>query len=192
MSEIRNTGRFAAWSALVAVICLLNIGMLRAQEIRVVAQPNQSVRMGRGGYICEGQLTATPVDPNEPWSDEMVQCTGPIYNSYDYAALHAKQNHDELVKLNDTMDRLSRISQQALDRQAQELNRDLKANIEQSFQGLPHNVLTSADVQNLKKSLLEYVDQRVIPGTSPLPARPPRSRAQPGTPPGAASPPRQP
>ncbi len=185
MCEFRNTVRFASWSALVALFGLLNIGTLRAQEIRVVAGPNQSIRMGRGGFVCDGQLTATPIDPNEPWSDEMVQCTGPIYNSYDYAALHDKLNHDELVKLNETMDLLSRASQEALDRQAQELNRDLKAAIEKDFQELPHDVLASGEVQNVKKSLLEYVDRRVIPKTAPLPPRPPKAPTQPETRPGA-------
>ena len=113
MSEIRKTAPFALGSAAVALCCLLNIGALRAQEIRVVAEPNQSIRMGRGGYVCEGQLTHTPIDANENWTYEMVQCTGPMYNSYDYAALHAKLDHDELLRLNDTMDRL-------LDRQARE------------------------------------------------------------------------
>jgi len=192
MSKIRSTARFASWSAPVALFCLLNIGTLRAQEIRVVAEPNQSIRMGRGGYVCEGQLTHTPIDATENWTYEMVQCTGPMFNSYDYAALHAKLNHDELVKLNETMDRLSRASQEALDRQARELNRDLKATIESSFQGLPHDVLVSAEVQSVKKSLLEYVDQRVIPGTAPLGSRPPRAPAPPGTRPGPTSPPTQP
>ena len=185
MSEIRNTVRFALWSAPVALLGLLNVGVVRAQEIRVVAEPNQSIRMGRGGYVCEGQLTHTPIDATQDWTYEMVQCTGPMYNSYDYAALHAKLNHDELLKLNDTMDRL-------LDRQARELNHDLKATIEASFQGLPHGVLVSADVQNLKKSLLEYVDQRVVSGFGPMAPRPPRSPAPPRTRPGTSTPPTQP
>jgi len=185
MSEIRKTAPFALGSAAVALCCLLNIGALRAQEIRVVAEPNQSIRMGRGGYVCEGQLTHTPIDANENWTYEMVQCTGPMYNSYDYAALHAKLNHDELVRLNDTMDRL-------LDRQARELNRDLKMTIESSFQGLPHDVLASAEIQSLKKSLLDYVDQRVVSGIGPLGPRPSRTPTTPRTRPGATSPTSQP
>jgi hypothetical protein len=157
---------------------MLNAGALWAQEIRVVAEPNQTVRMGRGGYICDGQLTHTPIDATAEWTYEMVSCTGPIYNSYDYEALHAKLNHDELVRLNDTMDRL-------LDRQAREMNRDLKTTIESSFQGLPQDVLAMAEIQSLKKSLLEYVDQRVVSGVgalSPRPARPPATpRTRPGT-----------
>jgi len=185
MRAIRNTARFVSWSAPVALFCLLNIGTLRAQEIRVVAEPNQSIRMARGGYVCEGQLTHTPIDATENWTYEMVQCTGPLYNSYDYGALHAKLNHDELVRLNDTMDRL-------LDRQARELNRDLKATIESSFQALPHDVLASADIQNLKKGLLEYVDQRVVSGIAPRVPRPPRVPAPPRPHPRPTSPPTQP
>ncbi|MGO8786040.1 MAG: hypothetical protein ACLQVL_01475 [Terriglobia bacterium] len=184
MSDIRTTVRFASWLAPIALLCLFNIGTLRAQEIRVVAEPNQSIRMGRGGYVCEGQLTHTPIDATENWTYEMVQCTGPMYNSYDYAALQAKLNHDELMRLNDTMDRL-------LERQARELNRDLKATIEASFQTLSHDVLASAEIQSLKKSLLDYVDQRVVPGVSPLTPRPPRAPTT-RTRPGATTPPTQP
>ncbi len=172
MSQSRNTARFALCSAPVALALLLSAGALRAQEIRVIAEPNQSIRMGRGGYVCEGQLTHTPIDATENWTYEMVQCTGPIYNSYDYAALYAKQNHDEMLRLNDTMDRL-------LDRQAREMNRDLKATIESSFQELPHDMLASAEIQSLKKSLLEYVDQRVVSGIAPLGPRPARAPTTP-------------
>jgi hypothetical protein len=174
MSEIKNIKFFVRWSAPLALVCLLNSGALRAQEIRVIAEPNESIRMGRGGYVCEGQLTHTPIDATENWTYEMVQCTGPIYNSYDYAALYAKQNHDEMLRLNDTMDRL-------LDRQAREMNRDLKATIESSFQNLPPTVLASAEIQTLKKSLLDYVDQRVVSGLGPFGPRPGQNPATPRT-----------
>src|SRR5579862_6733125 len=107
MSEIRNVVRMARWSALLALLWLLNAGALRAQEIRVIAEPNQSIRMGRGGYVCEGQLTHKPIDATENWTYEMVQCTGPIYNASDYAALNAKLSRDELVKLNTALDQLN-------------------------------------------------------------------------------------
>lgn len=178
MRDIRSASGYATWSAAVGLCCLLNAGSLQAQQIRVVAQPNESLQMTRGGYICEGQLTYTPV----PSVDlDTVQCTGPIYNAPDYAAVQAKRSHDELVKLNETMDRLSRLSQQALDRQAHELNQDLKATIERRFQTLPHDVQASADVQNLKQHLLEYVDQRVIPGTAPFGTRAPIAPPPPET-----------
>jgi type III secretory pathway component EscV len=111
----------------------------------------------------------------------MATCSGPIYNSYDYAALHAKLNHDELVRLNETMDHLSGV-------QNLELNKDLKETIEKRFQELPHDVLLSAEVQNLRKSLLEYVDERVPPRTLPTVPRPQRPPTKPTPRPGATTP----
>jgi hypothetical protein len=146
---------------------LLAAGALQAQEIRPIAEPNQSVKMARGGYVCEGQLTHTPIDATENWTYEMVQCTGPIYNSNDYMALHAKLGHDELLKLNAALDRLNATSsatQDALNEQVQAFNRDLRAVIEKRFHDLPNDVLLSPAIQNLKKSLMEYVDQR-LPST---------------------------
>ena len=177
MGMIRKMGRFTLWLASPALLSLLSAGALRAQEIRPVAEPNQSIRMGRGGYICEGHLTHTPIDATEDWTYEMVQCTGPIYSSNDYSALHAKLNRDELVKLNAALDQLNATSsatQDALNKQAQALNGDLKATIEKRFQDLPHDVLLTAAIQDLKKSLIEFVDQR-LPGPPPNSPPPPRS-----------------
>jgi hypothetical protein len=122
--------------------------------------------MGRGGYVCEGKLTHTPIDAAEDWTYEMVQCTGPIYNSYDYAALNAKLSRDELVKLNEALAQLNTTNSATLDnlnRQRQTLNSDLKATIEKQFQDLPHDVSLTAAIQNLKKNLLQYVDERLPP-----------------------------
>ena len=177
MNKVRKTVRFTFWSASLALLSLLTAGVLRAQEIRPIAEPNESVKMGRGGFVCEGQLTHTPIDATENWTYEMVQCTGPIYSSNDYAALQAKLNRDELAKLNAALDQLNTTSsatQDALNKQAQALNSDLRATIEKRFSDLPHDVLLTAAVQNLKKSLIEYVDQR-LPGTSPN--NPPASRS---------------
>jgi len=94
----------------------------------------------------------------------MVQCTGPIYNANDYVALNAKLSHDELVKLNAALDRLNATSsatQDVLNKQVQAFNRDLRATIEKRFHDLPNDVLLSPAIQNLKKSLMEYVDQRL-------------------------------
>ena len=181
MSETGKISRMALGPVAVGLFCLLSPGMVRTQEIRVIAGPNESIRMSRGGYVCEGQLTHTPIDATENWTYEMVQCTGPMYNSSDYEALNAKLNHDELLRLNDTMDRL-------LDRQAREMNRDLKSNIESSFQMLSPNALASVEIQNLKKSLLEYVDQRVVSALGPFEPRPPRNPAGPRTHPRATPP----
>lgn len=167
MIMIRRVPRFILSSATVALLSLPTAGTLRAQEIRPIAEPNQSIRMGRGGYICDGHLTHTAIDATEDWTYEMVQCTGPIYGSSDYAALHAKLNHDELVKLNAALDQLNAAiagTQDALNKQAQALNGDLRTTIEKRFSDLPKDVLLSAAIQNLKKSLIEYVDQR-LPST---------------------------
>ena len=181
MYKIRNTARFTLGLVPLALFTVLTSGALQAQEIRIVGEANQSIRMARGGYVCEGQLTHTPIDATEEWTYEMVQCTGPIYNSWDYSALHAKLNHDELVRLNETMDRLSQA-------QFQELNRDLKETIEKRFQDLPHDVLVSAEVQNLKKSLTEYVDERVPVSPSSAARRPARPVTPPRTRPGTTPP----
>jgi|SRR5208337_3861182 len=177
MSKIRQTARFTLWSASLALLSLLTAGALQAQEIRPIAEPNQPTTMGRSGYVCEGQLTHTPIDAAENWAYEMVQCTGPIYNANDYAALNAKLNHDELVKLNAALDRLnatSRVTQDVLNKQMQAFNKDLRATIEKRFHDLPNDVLLSPAIQNLKKSLMEYVDQR-LPRTPPNNPPAPRS-----------------
>ena len=174
--------RLVLGAAAFALFFLLNPGTLRAQEIRPLAEPNQSIRMGRGGYVCEGRLTHTAIDATENWTYEMVQCTGQIFNSSDYAALHAKLNHDELVKLNAALEQLNTTSsatQDVLNRQVLALNSDFRATIEKRFQDLPHEVLLSAEIQSLKKSLIDYVDQR-LPTTSsnppaPRPTRPGKS-----------------
>lgn len=186
MSKIRKTARFTLWSASLALLSLLTAGALRAQEIRPIAEPNQSIRMGRGGYVCEGQLTHTSIDDTHDWTYEMVQCTGPIYSSNDYAALNAKLSHDELVKLNAALDRLNTTSsatQDVLNKQVQAFNRDLRATIEKRFHDLPNDVLLSPAIQNLKKSLMEYVDQRLPrtpPNNPPAPQSTTPTNGQPG------------
>ena len=185
MSKFRKTVRFTLWSASLALLSLLTAGALRAQEIRPIAEPNQSIRMGRGGYVCEGQLTHTPIDATENWTYEMVQCTGPIYSSSDYAALNSKLSHDDLVKLSAALDRLNATSsatQDALNKQVQVFNSDLKATIEKRFQDLPNDVLLSPAIQNLKKSLMEYVDQRLLrtpPNNPPAPPSSAPAKSQP-------------
>jgi len=65
MRNVRKTASLILWSASLALLSLLAAGALRAQEIRPIAGPNESVKMGRGGYVCEGQLTHTPIDNTE-------------------------------------------------------------------------------------------------------------------------------
>lgn len=164
MSRIRGTARFTVWSAFLALLSLVTAGALRAQEIRAIAEPNQSTKVGRGGYVCEGQLTHSSIDATDDWTFEMARCTGPMYNSNDYAALNAKLSRDELMRLNAALDRLNATSsatQDVLSRQVQAFNNDLRAAIEKRFQDLPNDVLLSPAIQNLKKSLIEYIDQRL-------------------------------
>jgi len=188
MSKIRKTARFTLWSASLALLSLLTAGGLRAQEIRPIAEPNQSIRMGRGGYVCEGQLTHTSIDDTDDWTYEMVRCTGPIYSSNDYAALNAKLSYDELVKLKASLNQLnatSNATQDVLNRQVQAFNNDLRAMIEKRFQDLPNDVLLSIAIQNLKKSLIEYIDQR-LPRTPPNNPPAPRSTTPTNDQPGPA------
>jgi hypothetical protein len=185
MTKIRKTARFTLWAASLALLSLLTAGTLPAQEIRPIAEPNQSVKVGRGGYVCEGQLTHTSIDDTEDWTYEMVRCTGPIYSSNDYAALNAKLNHDELVKLKASLEELnatSNATQEVLNRQVQAFNNDLRAMIEKRFRDLPNDVLLSAPIQNLKKSLIEYIDQRLPrtpPNNPPAPQSAPPAKSQP-------------
>ena len=179
MTKNGKTIRLVLCSAFLVLFSLVTLRSLQAQEIRPLAEPNQSIRMGRGGYICEGHLTHTAIDATENWTYEMVECSGQIFGSGDYAALHAKLNHDELVKLNEALDQLNTTSsatQEALNRQALVLNSDFRATIEKRFQDLPHDVLLTAAIQNLKKSLLDYVEQK-LPTTSPTKSPASRSTA---------------
>lgn len=106
MSKSRATSS-AFLIAPAAPLLWVTAGGASAQEIRPIAEPNQSIKMGRGGYVCEGQLTHTAIDDTDDWTREMVRCTGPIYSAADYAALNAKLNRDELVKLNAALERLN-------------------------------------------------------------------------------------
>jgi hypothetical protein len=129
MSKSRPMRRLTVWSAIGALLAIVTAGGVRAQEIRPIAEPNQSIKMGRGGYVCEGQLTHTAIDEADDWTYEMARCTGPIYSSNDYAALNAKLSRDELVKLNLALDRLnttSNTTQNLLNKQLQAFNYDLQ------------------------------------------------------------------
>ncbi len=81
MNKHWKTIRPILWVSALVLFPWLIPGTLRAQEIRPLAEPNQSIRMGRGGYLCEGHLTHTPIDATGDWTYEMVQCTGPIFSS---------------------------------------------------------------------------------------------------------------
>ncbi|HEY6290467.1 MAG TPA: hypothetical protein VI455_02765 [Terriglobia bacterium] len=142
MGTIRiTTGALALLAAL-----LLAAGVARAQQIRRIAEPNQTVRMAHGSYVCDGRLSLSPIDDTY----DMVTCSGPIYNSSDYQALNTKLSLDELVKLNAHTE--------------QALNHDLKAGIDRRFRELPSDLLHSAAIQSLEKSLMNDVDRRLPEG----------------------------
>ncbi|HXJ92984.1 MAG TPA: hypothetical protein VMT20_08885 [Terriglobia bacterium] len=120
----------------------------RAQEIRRVAEPNQAVRMTHNGYVCAGTLTVTPIDDTY----DTVMCSGPVFAASDYEAVYQKRAYDELVKINEA--------------RVDVLNHDLKAAIERQFSELPRDMQHLAAIQNLKRSLNEYVDQRLPAGAT--------------------------
>lgn len=124
------------------------------------------------GFVCEGNI--------QDKGDNRIDCTGPIYRADEYAAKYARQSFDQLVKLNAALDQLntsldklnstSEATQDVLSKQVQAFNNDLRAHIEKRFQDLPNDVLQSAAIQNLKKSLMDYVDQRLkASGNAPPP-----------------------
>jgi hypothetical protein len=122
----------------------------QAQEIRRVAEPNQPVRMSHNGYVCAGQLTVSPIDETY----DSISCSGPVFASSDYAAVYQKRAYDELVKINQA--------------RVDVLNHDLKAAIEKRFADLPRDVQQLAAIQSLKRSLNDYLDQRLPAGATQI------------------------
>jgi hypothetical protein len=124
------------------------------------------------GFICEGNI--------QDKGDNRIYCTGPIYRADEYVAKYARQSSDQLGKLNavleqlntslDKLNRTSEATQDVLSKQVQAFNNDLRAYIEKRFQDLSKAELQSAAIKNLKKSLMDYVDQRLkTSGNSPPP-----------------------
>jgi hypothetical protein len=123
--------------------------------------------MAHGGYVCDGKLTVSPIDP----SYDMVSCTGPIYNAVDYGAVYTKLSRDELTQMNAT----ARAA----------LNRDLKAAIHDQFQTLPTNLRQLAAIQTLEKGVMDSIDEKLPEGRGNTRAPRPAGSAPaaaPGTP----------
>jgi hypothetical protein len=144
----------------------------RAQEITKYPTGISSSIGLTVGFVCEGAI--------QDKGDNRINCTGPIYRADEYAAKYARQSSEQLVKVNaaldqlnaslDKLNRTSEATQDVLSKQAQGFNKDLRAYMEKSFQGLPKDILQSPAVQNLKKSLMDYVDQpSKAPGNAPPP-----------------------
>ena len=98
---------------------------------------------------------------------DSISCSGPVFAASDYAAVYQKRAYDELVKINQA--------------RVDALNHDLKAAIEKRFGDLPRDVQQLAAIQSLKRSLNDYLDQR-------LRQAPPRFRHREGTVPAALAP----
>jgi hypothetical protein len=124
------------------------------------------------GFVCEGDI--------QDKGDNRINCTGPIYRADEYAAKYARQNSDQLDKLikaldqlNTSLDKLNKTSeatQDVLSKQVEAFNNDLRAYIEKRLQGLPKDALQSEALQKLRKSLMDYVDQRLkASGDTPAP-----------------------
>jgi hypothetical protein len=144
MNGTRGWGLFSLSTA--SVLLVLSASSARSQEIRRVAEPFEQVRMARGGYVCDGKLTVSPIDNTY----DTVSCSGPMYNAADYAAVYTKLSRDELAEMN------------ANNRAA--LNRDLKAAIHGQFQSLPTNLRQLAAIQTLEKGLMDSVDEKLPEG----------------------------
>jgi len=154
MDSIKRVGARALGAFALVAGLTLAAGAARAQEIRRIAEPNQAIRMAHGSYVCEGHLSLSPIDNTY----DMVSCSGPMYNSVDYQALYGKLSRDELVKLNSNAELM--------------LSRDLKAAIDRRFRELPSDLLRSAAIQNLEKSLMGDVDRRLPEGRGETPPAP--------------------
>lgn len=150
MSRVSQAAPLAFRLALLPTIVasVLIVSDAHAQEIRRVAEPNQPVRMTHNGYVCAGTLTVTPIDETY----DTVTCSGPVFAASDYQAVYQKRAYDELVK----------ISEARVD----VLNHDLKAATERRFSELPRDMQHLAAIQNLKRSLSDYVDQRLPAGAT--------------------------
>lgn len=161
---LRNRGvDFLSLGAASVLLCLIAT-TARSQEIRRVAEPFEQVRMARGGYVCDGKLTVSPIDNTY----DTVSCSGALYNAADYAAVYTKLSRDELTAMN------------ANTRAA--LNHDIKAAIQGQFQLLPTNLRQLAAIQALEKGLMDSVDEKLPEGRGNM--RAPRSA---GSAPGNAS-----
>jgi len=156
----------------IGVITFVVTASARAQDITKYQSGISSTIGLTAGFVCEGNM--------QDKGDNRINCTGPVYRADEYAAKYARQSSDQLVKLNAALDQLntsldklnstSEATQEVLSKQVQAFNNDLRAYIENRFQALPNDVLQSAAIQNLKKSLTDYVDQRLkTSGNTPPP-----------------------
>lgn len=156
---------------IVMLFAVWTVGLLFGAAGRVNAQ--SAVRLGGPndqqteklrnlyGAVCDGHFL----------SGNDTRCSGDIFRADEYTALNTARSFGELVKLNaalvalnKSMDRLNATTSETktvLGTQVQAFNNDLRAYIEKRFQDLPNDILQSAAIQSLKKSLTDYVDQKL-------------------------------
>ncbi|HUL11428.1 MAG TPA: hypothetical protein VLU73_04560 [Methylococcaceae bacterium] len=147
---------------------------VRAQEITNYPSGISSATGLTVGFVCEGVI--------QDKGDNRINCSGPIYRADEYAAKYARQSSEQLVKVNaaldqlnaslDKLNRTSEATRNVLGQQAEESGKDLKAYIGKQFQELPKDMQKSAAIQNLRKSLTDYVDQRSKAPDNPPPPGP--------------------
>jgi hypothetical protein len=147
---LKNRAVTQLWWGAALVLIGLDPTAAFSQEIRQVAEPHQSVRMAHGGYVCDGKLTVSPIDDTY----DMITCSGPVYNTADYAAVYIKRSHDELVEMSAT----TRAA----------LNHDLKAAIQTHFQSLPGDLRQLAAIQALERSVMDSIDEKLPEGRGNL------------------------
>jgi len=167
-TSIKNSALMIA----VGAIVIVSTATARAQDITKYQSGISSTIGLTTGFVCEGDI--------QERGDNRINCTGPIYRADEYSAKFARQNSDQLVKINaaldqlntslDKLNRTSEATQDVLSKQVEAFNNDLRAYIEKRFQDLSKAELQSAALQNLKKSLIDYVDQRLkASGNTPAP-----------------------
>ena len=118
MTQLRNLPLVS--SVFVSGVLVLSASAARGQEIRRVAEPFEQVRMARGGYVCDGKLTVSPIDTT-----------------------YAKLNRDELAKLNANNEAaINRDLKAAVHKQIQALPANLRqmAAIQNLEQGLMDSI----------------------------------------------------
>jgi len=160
-TSIKNYSRVIA---AIGVMAIVAIPTARAQEItKYPSGLSSTLSQTTTGFVCEGNI--------QDKGDNRIYCTGPIYRADEYVAKYARQGSNQLVKLNeelvqldaslDKLNKTSEATQEVLSKQVQAFNNDLKAYVEKRFRDLSKTESQSAAIQNLKKSLMEYIDQRL-------------------------------
>lgn len=163
-ADKRSIINYSLVTVAIGAIALLPSATARAQEItQYKSGLSSNIGQTTSGFVCEGQL--------QDKGDNRIYCSGPIYRADEYVAKYARQSSDQLGELksaldqlNTSLDKLNKTSEETqavLTKQVEAFNNDLKAYVEKRFQKLSKAELESAAIKNLKKSLTDYIDQRL-------------------------------